>query len=135
MRELKNLVIPILLIVLLWSCQPKTIELDSGVSYTYLKRGEGSKVDSLKDISTNINLIINGDTVWTTYDTTPYNFLYLGSRRNIKGFDEVLMYLREGDHVLVTIPSELGYGEKGIPPTIPPNSELLFDLDILKVSP
>ena len=122
-------------ISILYSCQPKTIELDSGVSYTYLKRGEGTKVDTLKELSTNINLIIDNDTVWTTYGDAPYNFLYLGSQKNIPGFDEVLMYLREGDHVLVSIPSELGYGEKGIPPTIPPNSELLFDIDMLKVSP
>lgn len=118
---------------LLCSCQPSTIELDSGVSYTYLKRGEGPGIDTLKEVRTNINLIIKDDTVWTTEDGHTHNFVYLGSKKNIKGFDEVLIYLREGDHVLVTIPPELGYGERGSPPLIPPNAELLFDLEIMKV--
>ena len=38
-----------------------------------------------------------------------------------------------GDKVTIFIPSDLGYGERGIPNVIPPNSDLVFELEIADI--
>ena len=39
----------------------------------------------------------------------------------------------EGGHIILYVPSELGYGERGAGPKIGPNSTLIFDVTISKV--
>ncbi|MBV7363768.1 FKBP-type peptidyl-prolyl cis-trans isomerase [Actinomycetaceae bacterium TAE3-ERU4] len=50
----------------------------------------------------------------------------------IKGWTEGLTGKKVGDRVLLVVPPEMGYGEKGSPPTIPGNSTLVFVVDIVK---
>lgn len=49
----------------------------------------------------------------------------------IAGFKEGLQEMNYGDKVLLVIPSHLGYGEQGAQGVIPPNTDLLFELEIL----
>ena len=49
----------------------------------------------------------------------------------IPGFSEAIGLMRPGDAVLATIPANIGYGERGSPPTIPPNSVLQFKIQLL----
>ena len=46
---------------------------------------------------------------------------------------EVLPRMRPGDEWLIYAPPRLGYGDKGSPPVIPPNSVLVFDVKLLGV--
>lgn len=41
--------------------------------------------------------------------------------------------MRVGDRVQLTIPSQLGYGAKGMEGAIPPNATLFFDVEMLGV--
>ncbi len=60
--------------------------------------------------------------------------LTLPSNQVIPGWVEALELMKEGDRWLVYIPSEIGYGETGTPGgPIPPNSDLVFELDLEKV--
>lgn len=111
-----------------------TTFLESGVKFIYLEKGDGQKIDSLSHVSAHINLIVEQDTVWSTYDDGEQIFEFDAKRTSlIAGFDEVVMYAREGDRVLAIIPPELGYGERGAGDDIPPNSTLQFDLNMVKV--
>ncbi len=57
----------------------------------------------------------------------------VGTGRVIKGWDEGIMLLREGEQATFLIPSNLAYGERGAGGVIPPNAWLLFDVELVKV--
>jgi FKBP-type peptidyl-prolyl cis-trans isomerase len=54
----------------------------------------------------------------------------------IPGFRDGIVGMREGGERRITIPSELGYGSRGVPQArIPPNATLVFDVELLEVNP
>jgi peptidylprolyl isomerase len=63
----------------------------------------------------------------------PFNFT-LGKGMVIKGWDQGLVGIKPGGRRQLTIPAKLAYGPQGQPPSIPPNSTLVFIVDALKVS-
>jgi peptidylprolyl isomerase len=60
----------------------------------------------------------------------PFTFT-LGRGQVIAGWDQGVAGMKVGGRRLLIIPAPLGYGAKGSPPTIPPNSALLFMVDLL----
>jgi FKBP-type peptidyl-prolyl cis-trans isomerase len=51
----------------------------------------------------------------------------------IAGWDMVLVRMRVGDKVRVTIPPELGYGASGVGGVIPPNATLIFEMELIEL--
>ncbi|CAL5435287.1 unnamed protein product [Camellia sinensis] len=55
----------------------------------------------------------------------------LGQCEVIKGLDEAIATMKKGERAIFTVPPSLAYGEFGSPPLIPPNSTLVFDVEML----
>ena len=108
----------------------------SGLMFRIIQNGYGKRpasTDSVKVYYTGklINGVIFDGTSPGLPFTTKLNSL-------VPGWIEALQLMREGDHWLLTIPPNLGYGVRGSPDggkTVPPNQVLIFDLRLVETTP
>lgn len=135
---MKNLLYTIISIITLNACsgtgdkssggEIDTIKTESGVQYYYKKKGDGQKIDTLSEVKAYLSLMVNDSVVWNTDEGPDSLFTYIaGYSGLIQGFTEISYFLREGDEVVVIIPSELAYGQQGAGELIPPNSTVVYD--------
>jgi peptidyl-prolyl cis-trans isomerase A (cyclophilin A) len=63
----------------------------------------------------------------------PFTTVYSPEARLIPGFKEGLQLMKVGDKAMVFIPSNLAYGTKGSGNVIPPNSDLIFEIELVEI--
>jgi FKBP-type peptidyl-prolyl cis-trans isomerase FklB len=113
---------------------PKITTLPNGLQYEVLKEGEPNAAKpALQDqVSVNyIGTLINGTEFDNSYKRgQAATFPLTGV---IRGWTEILQLMPKGAKWKVNIPSELAYGENPPSPQIPPNSVLIFEIELLDI--
>ena len=105
----------------------------SGLKYAIIKDGEGDFVGKEKQTTVHYSgYLLDG----TRFDSSverdePFTFI-AGVGQVIPGWDEGVQLMKKGSKARFIIPSNLGYGDRDLG-KIPPNSILIFDVEVLDV--
>ena len=112
---------------------PAAITTPSGLTYLITKKGTGPRPKKGDTVIIHYTgMLTNGVKFDSSRDRKALSFK-LGVGQVIKGWDEGVAKLRVGDHAILVIPSKLAYGAKGAGDVIPPDSNLIFVVEIVDV--
>mmetsp|Transcript_14794 Transcript_14794/g.58031 ORF Transcript_14794/g.58031 Transcript_14794/m.58031 type:complete len:176 (+) Transcript_14794:68-595(+) len=106
------------------SVEKKTLEEGNGRWYP----GEGDEV-----YVHYTGCLSSGEQFDSSVGKRPFAFT-IGSGQVIQGWDLGIPKLSLGEKATLTVPSKLGYGSGGVPDAIPPNSVLVFTVELLAIN-
>jgi FKBP-type peptidyl-prolyl cis-trans isomerase len=112
------------------------VKTDSGLQYWDLKVGAGDEAKDGDHVKVHYTgWFVSGKKFDSSVDAhQPYGFT-LGKGEVIKGWDEGVIGMKVGGKRQLHIPPALAYGEAGYKNIIPPNASLIFDVQLLQVTP
>jgi FKBP-type peptidyl-prolyl cis-trans isomerase len=106
----------------------------SGLEYTETVAGTGEPAEAGKTVRVHYTgKLTNGKVFDSSYTRGEPIEFKLGAGRVIKGWDEGIALMKVGGKATLTIPPQLGYGERGAGGVIPPNATLVFDVELVSV--
>ncbi|WP_400080341.1 peptidylprolyl isomerase [Winogradskyella sp. R77965] len=127
----------------------RKIDSPTGMAMIFTNEGNGVKPKSSDRVNIDCaGYFEDGTLFWTTwkdvaqkngkYDEgqdkagryAPFDMPYNESATLVAGFREAMLNMKIGDRARVFIPYYLGYGERGNPPVIPPNANIIFDIEL-----
>ncbi|MEN9489457.1 MAG: putative peptidyl-prolyl cis-trans isomerase PpiC [Bacteroidota bacterium] len=107
---------------------------ESGLRYKMIQKGSGKKAENGKTVSVHYTgQLEDGKVFDSSYPRKKPIEFPLGRGNVIEGWDEGIALLQVGDKARFVIPSHLGYGSRGAGGVIPPNSTLIFDVELMDV--
>jgi FKBP-type peptidyl-prolyl cis-trans isomerase FkpA len=106
----------------------------SGLRYLDLAVGDGAEAVAGQQVTVHYaGWLLEGEKFDASVDRGETFSFPLGAGRVIPGWDEGVAGMRVGGHRRLVIPPELGYGEGGYPPVIPPDATLVFEVQLFGV--
>ena len=110
------------------------MKTESGLEYLERKAGKGAEAVAGKTVSVHYEgKLLDGKVFDSSFERgTPIEFK-LGVGQVIQGWDEGIALMKVGGQATLTIPPELGYGERGAGGIIPPNATLIFEVELVAV--
>ena len=110
------------------------ITTPTGLTYLITKKGTGRQLKAGDTAILNYTgTLTNGVKFDSSHDRQEPFAFKLGAGQVIKGWDEGVAKLRVGDHAILVIPGKLAYGSRGVPNIIPPDSTLIFIVEVVDV--
>ncbi len=107
---------------------------ESGLYYKITKKTEGKAPKAGDNVQVHYaGKLTNGTEFDSSFKRNEPLEFPVGTGRVIKGWDEGILLLKEGETATLLIPPAMGYGERGAGGVIPPNAWLIFDVELVKV--
>jgi FKBP-type peptidyl-prolyl cis-trans isomerase len=107
----------------------------SGLKYFEIKKGTGPVAKAGDTVRVHYTgWLTNGTKFDSSVDRGDPLEFKLGAGMVIKGWDEGVTGMKVGQKRQLQIPPALGYGERGAGAVIPPNAELIFDVELVGVN-
>lgn len=131
----------------------KAVKLPSGLLYHITKSGDGKRPKKGQNVKVSYagyftdgklfdSNIADVAVKYQKYDVErdrkkgyqPFTTVYSNEAKLIPGFKEGLQQLKVGDKAMLFIPAHLGYGARGAGTVIPPNSDLVFEIELVDLA-
>ena len=151
-QGIKEMIKNILILIAMLSCtslsyaielvnEEKSKMQDKGITELIIidnKVGDGREAEKGLTVTVHYTgwLYENGEKT-TKFDSSvdrrePFNFV-LGVGQVIKGWDNGVSGMQVGGSRTIIIPSSMGYGSRGAGDVIPPNSDLIFEVELIEI--
>lgn len=113
------------------------VTLPDGLKYIDIVAGTGAHPNKGDSITVHYTgwLSTGGKPFDTSRERNQPATFTIGTGAVIPGWDEAVITMRVGGKRKLIIPPDLGYGKAGKPPVIPANSTLVFDVELISVTP
>jgi FKBP-type peptidyl-prolyl cis-trans isomerase FklB len=109
------------------------VTTQSGLQYEILASGSGKSPSASDSVTVHYRGTLTDGTEFDSSHKRGQPAVF-PVNRVIPGWTEALQLMKEGDKWKLTIPPQLAYGERGAGKLIPPNSTLVFEVELIKVN-
>lgn len=111
-------------------------ETEAGMLFFVLQEGDGDQPQLGDSVAFHFSgWLEDGTSIGTSYPTGQPVDIILGQQSIMPGWDNALTQMNVGEITQFILPPELGLGEVGSPPAIPPNSTLIFEIELIEILP
>jgi len=109
------------------------IEKQSGLKFVIHEQGKGKNLRNGNVANFFYSgYMMDGTLFENTFDSGDGTSLQVGRELSLPGWEEVMTYLKIGASVTVFLPAKLAYAEAGNPPIVPPNTDVMFYMEIME---
>ncbi|NBC28584.1 MAG: peptidylprolyl isomerase [Spirochaetes bacterium] len=115
---------------------PDARRMDNGIRYVIEEEGSGPKPAANDTVAVHYTgSLLTGMPFETTENQNEPAVFDLGQVRTIPGWEATLRDMRPGEKRTAIIPPDLGFGDRGRQGLIPPNSYLVFEVELVEINP
>lgn len=112
--------------------RPEVDTTASGLQYEVIVQGEGPFPNANSQVTVNYEgKLLNGDIFDSSYERN--EVIQFSLEQVIVGWTEGLQLMNPGSKFILYIPSELAWGERGAGEDIPPNSMVIFTVELISI--
>ncbi len=112
--------------------KPGVVTTKSGLQYLVIKEGTGPTPTDTSTVKVNYEgTLLDGKVFDSSIKRGQPSVFQVN--RVIKGWIEVLQLMKVGSKYKIFVPSDLAYGERGMPHDIGPNMMLIFEIELLEI--